>query len=268
MLREVRRQQLLEIIATRGAASVSELAEKLSVSKSTVRHDLHHLEEVGAVRVTRGGAILRSGDPGLSTVKDPTYDERLIRFQDAKRRIGEKVGELLSKDDGSHRFLMLDDGSTNLMVARSLSRSATNTPGVTVVTNGLSIASELAKNPSNNTIVCGGNVEYGDDCVLGPLAEDTIRRFRGEVAIIGATGLAVDFGVTTVSLTKRELKRAMIQSCDVTIVVADGSKIGRIGPIKVCGLEEIDYLVTDSSAPAGALEEIQRKYPKLNVVVA
>ena len=46
MVVEQRRTELLEMVRTRGFASLPELAGQLQVSESTVRRDLEHLEEI------------------------------------------------------------------------------------------------------------------------------------------------------------------------------------------------------------------------------
>jgi DeoR/GlpR family transcriptional regulator of sugar metabolism len=260
MFTEARHQRILQILSEQGIASVAYLAEALAVSKSTVRNDLRQLKEVGALRYNRGGALLPPEKSELSSAltRDLTYEERIGQFPDAKSRIGAKVAELFS----ACRTFMIDDGSTNLMVARALSKLS----GLTVVTNGLNIIQELSKNPSNQILLCGGRFELKDYCVLGSLTEETISKFRAEVAIIGATGVTVDLGVTAITLEKRELKRAMVQAGNKVVLVVDSSKIGKLGLVQVCPLNDLDYLITDTGVSNEFLMEMDKKYPKVQVI--
>jgi DeoR family glycerol-3-phosphate regulon repressor len=59
-------------------------------------------------------------------------------------------------------------------------------------------------------------------------------------------------------LQEAEFSRAVMARADRTIVVADHTKFGNHAPVKVCGFERIDLLITDRAPPpelAGRLAE-------------
>src|SRR5277367_2751855 len=107
MLVDERRNQLLEVVRTRGFASLPELAEEMKVSESTIRRDLDHLEENGTAKRTHGGVFYAGPSPRL-----PHFDEREPAQWEKKRSIARRAVELI--DDGD--TLLLDGGSTTYEV--------------------------------------------------------------------------------------------------------------------------------------------------------
>ena len=69
------------------------------------------------------------------------------------------------------------------------------------------------------------------------------------VAIVGATGVDAEAGVTNVNLPEAEVKRRMVASAARSILVADSTKLGHVHLGRVASLDELDELITDDSAP-------------------
>lgn len=144
MLVEERRNQLLEMVRSRGFASLPELAEELRVSESTVRRDLDYLEEVGTARRTHGGVFYTGPSPKL-----PHFDERQPAQWDKKRMIAVEAVKRI--DDGD--TVLLDGGSTTYEVARLL----VGRP-LQIVTNSLPVANLFASSANQDLVLLGGYV--------------------------------------------------------------------------------------------------------------
>lgn len=257
MFKELRQQRILEILKEKRAASVKELSNKFSVTKTTIRNDLKEIESNSSIKYTRGGAILKNSE--INFEEEPSFTKRSMKFPEEKRKIGKEVSKLFA----NVKSFMIDDGTTNLMVAKELNKK----PDLFIITNGFNIGKELAQNNENKVICCGGRINLDDNSVLDSYTVESVQKFNAKVAIIGASGIDKD-GLTTMSLIKRDLKKAMISSCNKAVVVADGSKIGRRGLVKVSSLKKIDYLITSSTAREEKLKIIRENHPDLKLFVA
>ena len=230
MLAETRRQQLLDLIARKGFATLDELVRALGVSESTVRRDLEALDLAGAIKRTHGGAVC----PGEVRAM-PAFDDRTTAEAAEKRAIGRATAALL--DDGD--TVLLDGGTTTLEVARALAGRP-----VQVVTNSLPIAQLLAASKDTDLILIGGYVYPRTGVAMGPIAIATMQGIRVRKAILGAGGVVAE-GVFNSNSLLVETERQMMQCGQEVIIVADHSKFGRLSLSKLCGLDEIGVLVSD-----------------------
>ncbi|HHY79808.1 MAG TPA: DeoR/GlpR transcriptional regulator, partial [Thermoanaerobacter sp.] len=126
MFGEERRLKIAEIISKDKSISVSELSKLFNVSESTIRRDLHVLEEKGFIQRTHGGAILNAG-----THYEPAFFEKEDVELEAKRKIGKIAASMIEEGDS----IILDAGTTTLEIARNLKNMK-----LTVVTNSPLIA--------------------------------------------------------------------------------------------------------------------------------
>lgn len=231
MLVEERRNQLLEMVRTRGFASLPELAERLQVSESTVRRDLDYLEEVGTAKRTHGGVFYTGPSPKL-----PHFAESQPAQWDKKRAIALKAAELIEDGD----TLLLDGGSTTYEVARLL----VGRP-LQVVTNSLPVANLFASNANCDLILVGGYIYPRTGVALGPHANEMLKHVSVRRSIISVAGIN-ERGLFNNNLLLVEAERAMMRAADEVIVVADSTKLGRQSLAHLCPLDEVDQLVIDN----------------------
>jgi DeoR family transcriptional regulator of aga operon len=239
LIAEVRQTRMAETIWDEGFARVTDLAGRFAVSAVTVRSDLATLEGAGRVRRVRGGAVapaVRLGERAF----EASQTERAAE----KNAIGRYAAGLVGDGD----TIMLDVGTTTTAVARAL----VERPGlndVTVVTNALNIALLLERaSPRISVLVTGGTLRPLQHSLVNPLGTAMVERLRASVAFVGCNGVDPVAGVTNVNLPEAEIKRAMLLAARRRVVVADGSKIGEVELAGVCGIHEVNLLVTDVSA--------------------
>lgn len=239
---------LLDILGRDGTLLVAEAAQEIGTSEVTIRRDLHHLAEQQLLVRTRGGAV------PAAVAYDLPLRHKSSRYQEQKKRIGAAAAALIPP--GS--VIGMTGGTTTPQVARSL---VANTPaeaapvpedgpddGVlyTVVTNSLNIATDLAVRRSVKLVVTGGVARTSSYELLGPFAEPTLTRIHLDYAVIGVDGFNLEVGATAEHEGEAAITALMVTRAASLIIVADSSKIGRASFARVCTVEAVTTLVTDS----------------------
>jgi len=241
--RTQRQTEIMRLVQLRGACSIGELADRLSVSDETIRRTVKPLVSQGLLSKVHGGITLPD------THSEPPFQKRILENAEAKRRIAERVAGLVPNGD----TLMLDCGSTTAFVARALSQHS----GLTVVTNSAEIARTLAPNDSNRVFMAGGELRSDDTAALGPEALSFARQFRVRHAILSIGAMGLDGSLMVYHLAEAEFSRSVIDQAEQVIVAADASKFGRQSLVRICGPERIDTLVTDHPPPADLAEALE-----------
>jgi DeoR/GlpR family transcriptional regulator of sugar metabolism len=237
---DLRRERIEQVVRERERVTVDALAELLGTSRETIRRDLTELADRGRVRKIHGGATL--AEPRLSEADgEGSFQARLLQNAEAKRAIARRAIELFQAGD----TLFVDTGTTTLRFAEELA-SAT---GLTVITNSAAIAGLAAKGPSNSTFLIGGEYRADGTENLGPLAIEQISRFHAAHAVL-AVGAVETLGILDFDVREADIARAMIAQARTITVLADASKFGRGGLIKVAPLDAIARVVTDAEPPA------------------
>jgi DeoR family transcriptional regulator of aga operon len=244
MRQEERLGLILDQLARKGTLGVADLAAELGVSAASVRRDLELLEEQHLLSRTHGGAMANT----LAYELPLRY--RGGRQKEEKRRIAAMAVTRLGEGVVS---LGLTGGTTTTEVARALA----NLAGLTIVTNALNIASELAMRPNLKLIVTGGTARSESYELVGPLAEASLDGLYLDMAIVGVDGISAKGGLTTHHDVEAHTNRALIEHARRVIVVADGSKVGRMAFARICPIAEVHELITDGSADADELEQLR-----------
>ena len=263
--------RLLELVAERGHLEVSDAAQALDVSEATIRRDLDQLAEQRMLTRTRGGA---TGSSQLAHELPLLY--KLARHAPEKQRIGRAAAALVSGD----ATVALNGGTTTIEVARALitrgeygERSLPGGHGggvaaatLTVMTNALSVANELAIRPQVKLVVTGGVARPESSELIGPLATYVLNDLLFDWAILGVDGLDPVTGATAHNEGEASINRLMAQRAQRVAIVADSSKLGRRTFARVCDVDDIDVLVTDAAADAPAAVALSDK--GIRVIVA
>jgi DeoR family transcriptional regulator of aga operon len=244
MRQEERLSLILERLSQTGSVGVSGVAAELSVSTASVRRDLQLLEEQHLLSRTHGGAVANA------TVYELPLRYRSGSHKDEKRRIAALAAERV---DDTVATVGMTGGTTTTEVARRLADRL----GLTVVTNALNIASDLALHPDIKLIVTGGTARSESYELVGPLAESTLANLNLDIVVVGVDGISVGGGLTTYHEVEAATNRAMIGRARRVIVVADGSKVGKLALARICDVEAVDELITDASADAAELARLE-----------
>ncbi|MCB8881374.1 DeoR/GlpR transcriptional regulator [Acidisoma cellulosilytica] len=240
-----RHARILELLETEGRLMVSDLANRLEVSEMTIRRDFEVLEQTGVLSRVHGGAV-----PSDSRSYEPPFAVRIGRNIEAKQRIGQLAAGLLR--DGE--TVILDAGTTTLEIARAL-RGRKN---LRILALSLHIADVLVDETGITTMLSGGVARPGERSFIGTLAEQTFRELSFDTLFLTVGGIDPQSGLTEYNLDDAGIKRAACASARRRIAVADGSKIGKTAFVKICAIDDLDILITDSTAPDDVLNHFRQ----------
>jgi DeoR family transcriptional regulator, aga operon transcriptional repressor len=236
MRQAARLSAILEMLSTEGAVDVSELVESFGVSPATARRDLQLLEDQRMLSRTHGGAVSRD------LLYELPLRYKAARHEVEKKRIAAEAALRVRNDS----VVGLTGGTTTTEVARALAERR----DITVVTNALNVAEELAIRTDIRLVVTGGTARPESYELVGPVAERTLEEVNLDVAFVGVDGISIEAGLTTHHDIEAHTNRTMIERARRVVVVADGSKLGRVAFAQICPLDMVDELITDAAAPA------------------
>lgn len=243
MNQTARHKYILEKLKEEGGVKVVDLCEKLNVSSVTIRKDLKLLEDKKLVFRNHGGGTLSNP----YTVDKHVNEKEKIKSAE-KLRIGQKAASLIEPND----CIIIASGTTVLSLAKILKPIG----NLTVITAALNVALELSTNPNIEVIMLGGVLRKNSTSVTGHYAEKILDDFSGSKLFLGVDGIDMDFGLTTTNVLEAQLNRKMIQAAQKTIVLADSTKFGKRGFGKICGLDDIEQVITDDGISAHSKERL------------
>jgi DeoR/GlpR family transcriptional regulator of sugar metabolism len=197
----------------------------------------------GLVARVHGGASALDGE------LEPVLSSRSAEHGDRKQRIGRAAAARIP--DGC-TVLITGGTTTEAMVPHLAARQ-----GLTVLTNGLNIASQLTRCTGITVVVLGGVLRHDEMSLLGPIAENTLADFHVDRVVCGTFGIHPEFGLSAANVSEAGTDRRMVAAAESVTVLADSSKLGRRGPVRVAGIEQVSCVITDDAAPAASLAALR-----------
>lgn len=244
-----RLDHLRDLIRQSGVIRVEALCRQLGVSPATVRRDLDQLEKSGAIRRVHGGAVSVE-----SRLDEPLFDNKTSIAAKEKHRIASAALDFIATGD----TIYLDGGSTVLELARLL-RERTN---ITVVTNSLRAASELAgRGP--RLIVIGGELRRLSQTVVGPMTRLVLQELHLDKAFMGTIGVSLKEGMTTTDPGEAFTKECVMNQAQQVILLADSSKAGKVSFARAGKLDRVNVLITDKGVDKQFAAELNKQGIKL-----
>ena len=236
---------ILERVSEFGSVDAGLLSAEFLVSPATIRRDLQVLEDQRLLSRTHGGAV------AIDVAYELPVRYRAGQNREEKTTIARVVASMLRKGPLT---LGLTGGTTTHLLARLLAERV----DLTVVTNALNIAAELALRPRLKLIMTGGVSRTQSYELVGPIADNALQGLNMEVAVVGVDGISARGGLTTHDEIEANTNATMIRRADRVIVVADGSKVGKVCLAGICPVTDVSALVTDASADPAGVEAIRR----------
>lgn len=246
MLAEQRRLRITEYVQQQesGIVTIAELSEMLSVSEMTIRRDLALLERQSILRKVHGGAVAVH----QSNV-DKSFAFRSKEADPQKKIIGWLASQLVGDDDR----IILDAGTTTFQIARNLACM----DRLTVITNNLSVANELAQCPNIIILLLGGIIKHHELCTVGDMVKQSLSLLSADKYFLSVTSFSIRKGAMETDMAETEVKQSMMHSTGETILVADSSKFNVTSLIQVAPLNQITKIVTDDGIPVDAIQAIE-----------
>ena len=222
---------ILERLSADGSVNVAEIAAQLDVSAATIRRDLRLLESQRLLGRTHGGAVPQG-----------VLYELPLRYKSTRQPAGEASDRSRGGQSGGEGWAIgLTGGTTTTEVARVL----VERQQLTIVTNALNIASELAVRPNLKLVVTGGVARAQSYELVGPIAEASLEGLNLDMVFLAVDGISPRAGLTTHHEIEAHTNRALVDRADKVTVVADSSKIGKVAFARICELTDVDELITD-----------------------
>lgn len=253
ILAQERRREILGLLQREGRVVVKDLARRYQTSLITIRKDLEYLQEQGRIERAHGGAL----PIDATALRDPTLFEKEKLHRKEKARIATAAARLLHADQA----IILDSGTTTTAVARA----AKHIRNLTVITNAVNIAAELA-GTDIELILTGGALRPNSFSLVGPLAEDSLRYVTADVLFLAVDGFDLQYGLTTPNLLEARVNRVMIENAKSTVVVCDSSKFGRRSLSFIAPVSAAHHTITDRKIPTKILRSLREVGMKVTTV--
>ena len=245
MLASERQDRIFEILRKEKSVKVSELSDTFDVSEMTIRRDLLKLEQAGLLKRTFGGAVAAPNFFALQL----SFAEKEVVYAEEKGGIGLAAARLIR--DGE--TIAFGAGTTTLQVARHIGE----VENLTVVTNAINVAMEMANRPNVKLLVTGGSLRERSFALVGHFGEVMLDQIHINKLFLGTTGISVEHGVTTLDLLEASMYKAMIKAAREVIIVADHSKFGSVTLAPIAGIAEVTKIITDTGIPAEYLQKLK-----------
>jgi DeoR family transcriptional regulator of aga operon len=241
MNRAERLNAVLDLLADTGQLEVEDIIVKLSVSAATARRDLDTLASQQLLTRTRGGAI------GQSVAYDLPIRYKREKHAPQKRQIAMAASALVPRG----AVIGLCGGTTSTAIATVLGSrgdimEASPHSSLTVVTNAINIAAQLAMRPQIKTVVTGGVVHSRSYELVGPYSDVVLEKITMDIAFIGVNGIDPVVGATVHDEREAAVNSLMARRAARAVIVADSSKIGKSAFATMGGAKLFSTLITDS----------------------
>ncbi len=230
MLKKERQAYILHQVNLHNKVLSVNLSQDIDVSDDTIRRDLLELAEEGRIIKVHGGALSNSfhktdlsGDQVYSFVK--------------KKIIAQKAALLISEG----MFVSTGGGTTIIELARALPVPL----HATFISGSIAALLEYVKHPNIEVVAIGDKISKTAKMALGPDAIAKISQIKSDLCFLGINAIDPAFGVSDNDWEVVQMKRAMIAAARKTVCLTISEKINSLQPIQVCGLREIDILVTE-----------------------
>jgi DeoR family ulaG and ulaABCDEF operon transcriptional repressor len=253
-----REEQILEALKPKGFVTYRALEALLDASPATIRRDLARLAGEGRIARVHGGAKLlgeERADGSLRLAGTP-FDQSITQNLAAKRAIGKAAAALCDPGEG----VMIDGGTTTLQMCPHLAGL-----DLQVLTNSLHIVTALLPQPGTKILLPSGAVFREQNIILAPAGEESMPRFHAPKLFMGAAAVGPQ-GVMQADVVLVAAERRLIDRAEQVILLVDSSKFESSSGTIVCGLEEIDVVITD----AGIAPVLQQAFEtaRVRVIVA
>jgi DeoR family transcriptional regulator of aga operon len=248
LLVEERRRRIRELIEKNERVTVEELVERFAVSAVTIRGDLDALSEAGVLVRSHGGALRR--DDALGDIPIPVKET--LRHPE-KVRIAQAAVRLIQDGD----TILLDSGTTTAEIARQIKFHRFD--ALTVITNALNVAMELATVPAMRVILVGGVLRHMSFSLSGPQAEQTLRGLHADRLFLGVDGLDPEIGLTTPDVLEAQLNTMMIRVAREVVVVADSSKFARRNLSVIAKIDAVHKIITDDGVDPAVVSALRAR---------
>lgn len=242
MLKEERFSAIMRQINLHNKVLSADLSKYLNVSEDTIRRDLKELANTGNILKVHGGAIGKSFHYPFAGNSD-------VYAQQAKQQIAAKTLKLLKND-----MVILTGGGTTML---ELAKVIPDNMRATVFTISPLVALKLAEHPGLTVISIGGQLCKNSSVYIGANVINQLADIKVDLCLLGTNGLSAQEGITESDWEIVQVKKAMIRSSAKLAIISIAEKLNTSQRIRVCNLNEVDYLITELNENDSLLTDYQ-----------
>jgi DeoR/GlpR family transcriptional regulator of sugar metabolism len=233
MLKKERQAYILHQVNLHNKVLSSSLCTEINVSEDTIRRDLQELADEGKVIKVHGGALSHS-------FNEVSFSVNGVYSQNQKKLIAEKAISLISNG----MFILTSGGTTIIEMARSLPPQLK----ATFISGSIPAVLEYMQHPNIEVIMIGDKISKNSKITVGSEAIAKIKQLKADICFLGTNAIDLEHGITDNDWEVVQLKKAMIESSKKVVCLAIAEKVNTVQPIKICGVEDIDLLITELPA--------------------
>ncbi len=246
-----RRYKILEILKSRNAVSIKELADLLNVSSMTLYRDIKHLGS--NLFLSKGNVIYIENNNS----EESPYSTRKGRNKELKKAIARAAINYIKDND----TIFLDGSSTIGYLASEIIKSNLC---LTVVTISPIISIELAKADSIKILCPGGlldNINYIYNCEI----ENYLKSININKAFISCGAFSLEKGFTDLAIGESKIKKEIIDKIPEVNILADHTKMKNAHSYTWSNFDKLTRLICDNNIDKSDLKELKAK--KIEIVL-
>jgi DeoR/GlpR family transcriptional regulator of sugar metabolism len=252
MVAAKRKMELYQLLQTNESVEVSDAANRFQVSTMTIRRDLAGFERQGLVTTTYGGAYLNKG-VGI----EPSFALKQGHMADAKQQIARAAAEIIH--DGAS--IILDCGTSTMAILNYIQKKR-----ITVITNSWSAIGYLHGNSRVKLILAPGEYDELSAGVVSSITGEFYHNYHADIVFVSTQGFDPKHGATVPAAIDADVKRALLQSGEKKVLLADSSKIGKKYLARHAKPEDFDIIITDSGTDPEQSESLKKCCKQLIIV--
>ncbi|NEZ45780.1 DeoR/GlpR transcriptional regulator [Clostridium niameyense] len=234
MLTEERQELILQELEANSVVYVSDLAEKLNSSESTIRRDLNALHKEGKLNKVHGGAM--AIDKDINTRDDKVTIRKNLKTSE-KMAIAKYAASLIKPYD----FIYLDAGTTTEIMIDFIKEK-----NAVFITNGIAHAKKLIEKECK-TYILGGEVKWITEAIVGVEAINSLKKYNFTKGFFGANGISENRGYTTPDIKEALVKEEALNRTKDAYILADESKFDEISSVIFADIENAKIITTKLS---------------------
>lgn len=232
MLKGERQAYILHQLNLHNKVLSADLSMQMKVSEDTIRRDLNELHDNNKIIKVHGGALSKSFHK--------TFSNGFVYGLDSKKTIAQKALPFIK--DGM--FILTSGGTTVTELAHLLPEDLK----ATFFTVSLIAALEYSNHPNIEVIFVGDKIAKESQIAIGGEAISKINSIKADLCIMGVNAFDANAGLTENDWEVAQVKKAMIQSSQKTMLLSISEKLNSVQRIRVVDAEQIDYLITELEA--------------------
>jgi DeoR/GlpR family transcriptional regulator of sugar metabolism len=239
MLKKERQAYILHQVNLHNKVLSSSLCSEINVSEDTIRRDLQELADEGKVIKVHGGALSHS-------FNEVSFPINGVYSQNQKKHIAQKAISLINNG----MFILTSGGTTIIEMARSLPPQLK----ATFISGSIPAVLEYMQHPNIEVIMIGDKISKNSKITVGSEAIAKIRQLKADICFLGTNAIDLEHGITDNDWEVVQLKKAMIESSKMVVCLAIAEKVNTVQPIQICGVQDIDLLITELPADSDILK--------------